>query len=123
MADIGTIQGLNTSLITAPPHPCTRPQPQPRPQLTLETDAQDFGGFRTVLLIPRFRPAWPPPGAFEQEHPKGCTSLGAPRAPLPQLLPKSKPVSAATVRLGPGFMEVPFFATQETHRCELLQYS
>ena len=36
--------------------------------------------------------------------------------PLPQLLPKGKPVCAATVRLGLGFTEVPFFATQETHR-------
>ena len=78
--------------------------------------SQDFGGFRTVLLIPRFRPAWPPPEAFENECPKRSESLGAPRCPLPQLLPKGKPVCAATVRLGPGFMEVPFFATQETHR-------
>ena len=82
----------------------------------LSMPAQDFGGFRTVLLIPRFRPAWPPPEAFERECPKRAASLGAPRCPLPQLLPKGKPVCAATVRLGPGFMEVPFFATQETHR-------
>ena len=33
---------------------------------------------------------------------------------LQQLLPKSKPVCAATVRLGPGFLDVPFFGTQKT---------
>ena len=32
------------------------------------------------------------------------------------LLPKSKPVSAATVRCGPGYLEVPFFATHDSHR-------
>ena len=34
--------------------------------------------------------------------------------PLPQLLTHSKPICAATIRGGPGYLEVPFFATQVT---------
>ena len=82
----------------------------------LKRTLQDFGGFRTVLLVPRFRPSWPPPGVFDSEAPKKTRELGAPRCPLPLLLPKSKPVSAATVRCGPDYPEVPFFATHDSHR-------
>ena len=77
---------------------------------------QDFGGFRVVTLLPRFKPGWPPPGAYEKEHPRTCTSLGAQQGPLPQLLIGGKPICAATVRAGAGYVEVPFFATQETKR-------
>ena len=31
---------------------------------------QDFTGFRVVTLLPRFRPSWPPPGAYEQPAPR-----------------------------------------------------
>jgi ribosomal protein S18 acetylase RimI-like enzyme len=78
--------------------------------------AQDFGGFRVVVLLPRFKPGWPPPGAYEDEAPKRCKALGAPRNPLPLLMPNGKPICAATIRAGDRFLEVPFFATQETRR-------
>ena len=77
---------------------------------------QDFGGFRIVVLLPRFKPGWPPPGAYEDEAPKRCKALGAPRNPLPLLMPNGKPICAATIRAGVGYLEVPFFATQETRR-------
>lgn len=31
---------------------------------------QDFAGFRVVALLPRFRPAWPPPGAYDETSPR-----------------------------------------------------
>ncbi|KAK9809531.1 hypothetical protein WJX73_009212 [Symbiochloris irregularis] len=113
-----------------PPRPGTKAAEEPRASTIHEyldwtvtaaaggdnDDELDFGGFRTVLLVPRFRPSWPPPGVFDSEAPKRTTELGAPRCPLPLLLPKSKPVSAATVRCGPGYLEVPFFATHDSHR-------
>ena len=68
------------------------------------------------MLLPRFKPGWPPPGAYEDEAPKRCKALGAPRNPLPLLMPNGKPICAATIRAGVGFLEVPFFATQETRR-------
>jgi GNAT superfamily N-acetyltransferase len=69
-----------------------------------------------VTLLPRFRPGWPAPGAYDTEHKRTFTRLGAPGNPLPQLLVGGKPICAATVRAGAGFLEVPFFATQETKR-------
>lgn len=77
---------------------------------------QDFGGFRVIVLLPRFKPGWVPPGAYEEEGVKRFKSLGAPGRPLPVLMPNGKPICSATVRAGPGFLEVPFFATQETRR-------
>jgi GNAT superfamily N-acetyltransferase len=77
---------------------------------------QDFGGFRVVALLPRLIPEWPAPGAYDKEVPKAHAQLGAPRNPLPQLLVKGKPITAATIRTGPGFMEVPFVATHEGKR-------
>ncbi len=68
------------------------------------------------MLLPRFKPGWPPPGAYEDEAPKRCKALGAPRNPLPLLMPNGKPICAATIRAGDRFLEVPFFATQETRR-------
>jgi GNAT superfamily N-acetyltransferase len=38
------------------------------------------------------------------------------RDPLPQLLTAGKPICAATIRVGLGYLEVPFFATAETKR-------
>ena len=43
-------------------------------------------------------------------------ALGAPRPPLPTLLPHGKPICAATVRSSLGYLEVPFFATLESWR-------
>ncbi len=77
---------------------------------------QDFGGFRVVALLPRFKPGWVPPRAYEDEAPKRHASLGAPKAPLPALMPNGKPICSAVIRAGPGFLEVPFFATQDTRR-------
>ncbi|GMH45760.1 hypothetical protein BSKO_13723 [Bryopsis sp. KO-2023] len=76
----------------------------------------DFSGFRVVVLFARFRPTWPAPGAYESEGVKSHVRLGGPRKPLPVLLVDGKPVSAATVRCGQGFLEVPFFATREARR-------
>ena len=77
---------------------------------------QDFGGFRVIALLPRFKPGWVPPKGFEDEVPKRFDGLGAPQAPLPVLMPNGKPICSATIRAGPGYLEVPFFATQETRR-------
>ena len=77
---------------------------------------QDFGGFRVIALLPRFKPGWVPPKGYEDEAPKRFEGLGAPHAPVPCLMPNGKPICAATIRAGPGFLEVPFFATQETRR-------
>lgn len=73
---------------------------------------QDFSGFRVVTVIPRHKPSWPAPGAYEEEVPKKFKEMGAPKNPLPMLLPGGKAISAATIRLGLGWMEVPFVATQ-----------
>ena len=89
---------------------------RPGAGLKVHLCAQDFGGFRIIVLLPRFKPGWPPPGAYEDEAPKRCKALGAPRNPLPLLMPNGKPICAATIRAGVGFLEVPFFATQETRR-------
>ncbi|KAK9803295.1 hypothetical protein WJX72_009402 [[Myrmecia] bisecta] len=82
----------------------------------VEDDELDFGGFRVVLLFPRFKPGWPPPGTYQEEAERKHTVLGAPRNPLPQLLLGGRPICAATIRLGTGYMEVPFFATMESRR-------
>ncbi|KAK9915818.1 hypothetical protein WJX75_004529 [Coccomyxa subellipsoidea] len=76
----------------------------------------DFGGFRVVALLPRFKPGWVPPRAYEDEAPKRHPELGAPAAPLPALMPNGKPICSAVIRAGPGFLEVPFFATQDSRR-------
>ena len=73
---------------------------------------QDFGGFRVVAVIPRHKPNWPAPGAYEEEVPKKFKDLGTTTNPLPSLLPGGKAISAATIRLGLSWMEIPFVATQ-----------
>ena len=80
---------------------------------------QDFGGFRIVVLLPRFSLQWPPPGCRDGrevalKHPE----LAAPRPAVPILQSYARPIVAATFRLGPGFMEVPVYATQETRRTQ-----
>ena len=69
------------------------------------------------MLSPRFRPAWPPPGAYEADGPlPSRPELGAQLPPRPLLLPCGKPICAATVRASLGYLEVPFVATQESRR-------
>lgn len=79
-------------------------------------NAQDFWGFRILTLVHRYRPAYPHPGAYDYEVPPAWPTLGGPRPPLPVLMAKGRrPVTAATIRAGRGYLEVPFFATVE-HR-------
>lgn len=113
-----------------PPRPGTKKADQPRAATIHEyldwtvtasepdhPDDLDFGGFRVVLLSPRFRLHWPPPdNPYCRELPSKCPQLGAPKPALPQLLVHQKPICAATIRLGPGFLEVPFYATAEVRR-------
>ncbi len=70
-----------------------------------------------IMLLPRYRPGWPAPGAYDTEAPRSkFTGLGAPRPALPVLMVHNMPICAATVRLGPGHIEVHFFATTESRR-------
>uniref|UniRef100_A0A383V5Q1 N-acetyltransferase domain-containing protein n=1 Tax=Tetradesmus obliquus TaxID=3088 RepID=A0A383V5Q1_TETOB len=76
----------------------------------------DFSGFRLLVLLPRERVMWPAPGQYDKPEPKKHPLLGAPLDPLPGLQVKGKPLSAATIRTGPGYIEVPFVATHENKR-------
>lgn len=77
----------------------------------------DFGGFRTILLFTRHRPEHPPPGAYDAAPPPSVPGLGCALPPKPCLMVRgNKPVSVATIRVGDGYMEVPFFATSDNHR-------
>ena len=67
---------------------------------------QDFSGFRTIVLLPRWRPHWPAPGLFVKEHSKKVSQLGAPKNPWPVLMCDGKPVCAATIRVSLGYLEV-----------------
>lgn len=63
----------------------------------------------TAPLFPTHR--WPAPnGSQPQERADG--RLGAPLDPWPGLAIKGRPLTAATIRSGPGYLEVPFVATQ-----------
>lgn len=88
-----------------------------------DPDELDFGGFRVVVLLPRFRPQWPPPpppdypvADYANEAPLKHTMIGAPKPPVPILAAHQKPICAATIRMGPSWLEVPFYATQESRR-------
>jgi hypothetical protein len=114
----------------APPRPGTRRAELPRAATIHEyldwtvtasepqdPDELDFGGFRVLLLMPRFRLQWPPPNApYVHPQPLKYPQLGAPLPPIPHLMVHNKPICAATVRLGPDWLEVPFYATQESRR-------
>ncbi|GBF91886.1 hypothetical protein Rsub_04991 [Raphidocelis subcapitata] len=78
----------------------------------------DFSGFRLVLLYPRERNIWPAPAGPSRSHPQPRADgrLGAPLDPWPGLAIKGRPLSAATIRAGPGYLEVPFVATHENKR-------
>jgi GNAT superfamily N-acetyltransferase len=113
-----------------PPRPGTKRAEEPRAATIHEyldwtvnasepedPDELDFGGFRVLILMPRFKLQWPPPSApYNSDQPLVHSQLGAPLPPIPHILVHHKPISAATVRIGPGWLEVPFYATQETRR-------
>jgi hypothetical protein len=83
--------------------------PAPRPQ--------DFGGFRIVVVLPRYVSHWPYPGSTgNREGKKTHPEMGAPLPPYPLLQTHGRPVSAATIRSGPGYLEIPFVATHEGKR-------
>ncbi len=52
------------------------------------------------------------------ENALGCLPACAPCHPCSSLGPQAhqKPICAATIRMGPSWMEVPFYATQESRR-------
>eukprot|EP00210_Caulerpa_lentillifera_P006028 g5761.t1 len=79
-------------------------------------DSLDFSGFRVLTLLPRYRPNWPPPDNDDNVGTKVRSNLGAPLDPIPLLTPFGKPISAATIRSGNGYLEVPFFATKQSAR-------
>lgn len=82
-----------------------------------DADDVDFGGFRTILLYPRHKPEYPPHGAYERTKDPPPSGLGGSKPPLPDLMTKgTKPVAAATIRVGLGYIEIPFFATGDSHR-------
>lgn len=91
-------------LLNAPPPLCVLQPPK------------SFDGFRLVVLLPRYRPGWPAPGSAEAEEPPAHKHLGAPLGSLPPLSVHGKPLSTATIRAGPNFLEIPFVATQETKK-------
>jgi len=75
------------------------------------TYPQDFDGFTVICLRERFCPQWPVPKAHDIEFFSNDPRLGADKSPMPFLQTKDKPIVAATIRAGPGYIEVPFFAT------------
>jgi hypothetical protein len=97
---------------------------QPAMHPTLGTNAsrvhiapQDFGGFRVLILLPRYVSHWPIP-----QHPgniagkRASSSLGPPLPPMPFLQTHGRALCAATIRSGPGYLEIPFVATHEGKR-------
>lgn len=82
-----------------------------------DPDELDFAGFRVMMLLPRFKLMWPPPTTpYNTEIPLKHPEIGAPVPPIPHLQAHMKAICAATIRVGPSWIEVPFYATQETRR-------
>ncbi|GAX86520.1 hypothetical protein CEUSTIGMA_g13927.t1 [Chlamydomonas eustigma] len=79
-------------------------------------DELDFAGFRVLLILPRYVPQWPPVGYAGCKEGVNSTTLPGPMPPLPILQTHGKPVCAATIRSGPGYLEIPFVATHEGKR-------
>lgn len=77
---------------------------------------QDFWGFRMIMIYARNRPMYPPPRTYDVEVPCVEPRLAAPSPSLPILIPRGKPLTAATIRCGPNYLEVPFFATVDHRR-------
>ena len=113
-----------------PPRPGTKKADKPRAatiheyldwtvtaSVPQDPDELDFDGFRVLVLYPRFKLWWPPPSEpYNSEIPLKYPDIGASKPPVPHLQVCNKPISAATVRIGPSWMEVPFYATQELRR-------
>lgn len=74
-----------------------------------------------MVILPRYVCTWPPPNddqlpcstIVEGERKGG---IGGPKNPLPFLQSHGKPLTAATIRAGPDYLEVPFVATHESKR-------
>jgi len=79
-------------------------------------DCLDFTGFRVVVLLPRWVRAWPPPGLNDQGPEPKYPEIGAPKPAVPTITSHNKPICAATIRIGPTWMEIPFYATQDGKR-------
>lgn len=113
-----------------PPRPGTKKADKPRAatiheyldwtvtaSVPQDPDELDFDGFRVLVLYPRFKLSWPPPSEpYNSEIPLKHPCMGASKPPIPHLQVCNKPICAATVRIGPGWVEVPFYATQEVRR-------
>lgn len=70
-----------------------------------------------MVLLPRYVSHWPYPGDPGNCEGKGAhPELGARLPPYPLLQTHGRPMCAATIRSGPGYLEVPFVATQEHKR-------
>eukprot|EP00891_Asterochloris_glomerata_P002444 jgi/Astpho2/2444/fgenesh1_pg.00044_%23_64_t len=98
--------------VTAEDHPAQGPGGE-----YIEYVPDDFSGFRVIALVPRMRPQWPAPG-MQEESPATFPRLrlGAPKAALPVVVSLGKATCAATIRVGLGYLEVPFVATMEARR-------
>jgi len=72
---------------------------------------QDFEGFIVIWLLERFRPQWPVSKAHDIETSLNDPRLGTGNSPIPFVNTQDKPIVAATIRAGSGFIEIPFFAT------------
>ena len=80
-------------------------------------DDLDFGGFRTIMLFSRHKPEHPPPGVYDAASASTVPGLGGSLPAKPCLMTRAvKPMCVATIRVGDGYMEVPFFATNDNHR-------
>lgn len=113
-----------------PPRPGTKKADKPRAatiheyldwtvtaSVPQDPDELDFDGFRVLVLYPRFKLWWPPPTEpYNSEIPLKHPQMGAPKPPIPHIQVFNKPICAATVRIGPSWVEVPFYATQEVRR-------
>ena len=63
---------------------------------------QDFGGFRVIVLLPRFKPGWVAPGTYQEELPRREGELGAPKSALPVIMPNGKPICSGHHPRGAG---------------------
>jgi len=102
------------SPLLAPTHPYS---PLLAPYPRQDPDELDFEGFRVLALYPRFKLWHPPPTEpYNSEIPLKHPELGASKPPIPHLQVCNRPICAATIRVGPSWIEVPFYATLESRR-------
>jgi len=82
-----------------------------------DPDELDFEGFRVLVLYPRFKLWHPPPTEpYNSEIPLIHPQFGATKPPIPHIQVCNRPICAATIRIGPSWIEVPFYATVESRR-------